>query len=521
MERVGARDVRDRDADAAAVADHQPRPAGRHQLVDRPGHARGEGLPRLAGRRLARPAAPVGQLVARRVDLGGHATAPLADVDLAPALVEPRRAQAQQLGGLARAAEVAAHHAVVGRARRAWRRARATARARGRRAAGRAGPAGAPRRSRWTRRGGRGSGGREIASPAACSRKSSSPIAVRSPSASSARSTSSGSPSVAVYSEADREAQHVKRAGEAYLLGPGPAAESYLNVDKLLEVIEQSGAEAVHPGYGFLAENAAFAQRLEEAGVTFIGPPASAIEAMGSKTRARELMKEAGVPIVPGTTEPVERRRGRAQDRRGHRLPDRGQGRGRRRRQGLPRRARARQARGRVRGRRARGREVLQRRDRLPRALPAGPAPRRGPGAGRQARQRRPPRRARLLDPAPPPEADRGVARAAGRRRAAGQDRRDRGRGRARRRLPLGGHDRGPAAGRRVLLPGDEHARAGRALRDRGDHRRGHRARADPDRGRRGAQPSARTTSAGTATRSSAASTPRTRRRTSRPRRAR
>ena len=115
-----------------------------------------------------------------------------------------------------------------------------------------------------------------------------------------------GIPSVAVYSEADRSSQHVKRAGEAYLLGPGPAAESYLNVDKLLEVIEQSGAEAVHPGYGFLAENAAFAKRLEEAGITFIGPPASAIEAMGSKTRARELMKAAGVPIVPGTTEPVE-----------------------------------------------------------------------------------------------------------------------------------------------------------------------------------------------------------------------
>src|SRR5687768_2334182 len=115
-----------------------------------------------------------------------------------------------------------------------------------------------------------------------------------------------GIASVAVYSEADRDAQHVKRATEAYLLGPGPAAESYLNVDKIMEVIEASGAEAVHPGYGFLAENAAFAKRLEEAGVTFIGPPASAIEAMGSKTRARELMQNAGVPIVPGTTDPVE-----------------------------------------------------------------------------------------------------------------------------------------------------------------------------------------------------------------------
>lgn len=115
-----------------------------------------------------------------------------------------------------------------------------------------------------------------------------------------------GIESVAVYSEADREAQHVKRATHAYLLGPGPAAESYLKVDKLLEVISESGAEAVHPGYGFLAENAAFARALEDAGVTFIGPPASAIEAMGSKTKARELMQDAGVPIVPGTTEPVE-----------------------------------------------------------------------------------------------------------------------------------------------------------------------------------------------------------------------
>src|SRR3954462_2897203 len=114
-----------------------------------------------------------------------------------------------------------------------------------------------------------------------------------------------GIATVAVYSELDRDAIHVQRADEAYLLGPGPAAESYLNVDKILEVIEQSGAEAVHPGYGFLAENAPFVRRLEEARATFIGPPASAIDAMGSKTRARELMEQAGVPIVPGTTDPV------------------------------------------------------------------------------------------------------------------------------------------------------------------------------------------------------------------------
>jgi acetyl-CoA/propionyl-CoA carboxylase, biotin carboxylase, biotin carboxyl carrier protein len=114
-----------------------------------------------------------------------------------------------------------------------------------------------------------------------------------------------GIASVAVYSEADRDALHVRRAGEAYLLGPPPATESYLNIEKILEVCRQSGAEAVHPGYGFLAENAPFAKALEEAGIVFIGPPASAIDAMGSKTNARDLMKKAGVPIIPGTTEAV------------------------------------------------------------------------------------------------------------------------------------------------------------------------------------------------------------------------
>jgi acetyl-CoA/propionyl-CoA carboxylase, biotin carboxylase, biotin carboxyl carrier protein len=114
-----------------------------------------------------------------------------------------------------------------------------------------------------------------------------------------------GISSVAVYSEHDRDALHAGRAQEAYNLGAGPAAENYLSIEKILDVAARSGAQAIHPGYGFLAENAPFAQACADAGVVFIGPPASAIEAMGSKTRARELMQAAGVPIVPGTTEPV------------------------------------------------------------------------------------------------------------------------------------------------------------------------------------------------------------------------
>ena len=112
--------------------------------------------------------------------------------------------------------------------------------------------------------------------------------------------------SVAVYSEVDREAPHVTQADEAFNLGSGPAGANYLDADKILAVAARAGAQAIHPGYGFLAENASFARACEQADLAFIGPPAHAIETMGSKIRARQVMRAAGVPIVPGSLAPIE-----------------------------------------------------------------------------------------------------------------------------------------------------------------------------------------------------------------------
>ncbi len=115
-----------------------------------------------------------------------------------------------------------------------------------------------------------------------------------------------GVASVAVYSDIDREALHTRLADEAYHVGPTPANESYLNIEKLVEVAQSSGAEAVHPGYGFLAESAPLARAVTEAGLTWIGPHPEAIEAMGSKVESRRIMADAGVPITPGTEKAVE-----------------------------------------------------------------------------------------------------------------------------------------------------------------------------------------------------------------------
>jgi acetyl-CoA carboxylase biotin carboxylase subunit len=115
-----------------------------------------------------------------------------------------------------------------------------------------------------------------------------------------------GLEAVAVYSAVDRVRPHVRAADRAVAIGPAAPSQSYLNIERLIQAALETEADAIHPGYGFLAERAAFAEAVERAGLTFVGPPSTAIRAMGDKTEARRRMKEAGVPIVPGASAPID-----------------------------------------------------------------------------------------------------------------------------------------------------------------------------------------------------------------------
>ena len=220
-----------------------------------------------------------------------------------------------------------------------------------------------------------------------------------------------GVATVAVYSELDRDAMHVRYADEAYALGGQTAAESYLNTEAILGAIERSGAEAVHPGYGFFSENADFARTITERGVAWIGPPPEAIEIMGDKISSRKAAAAAAVASVPGTLDPIQDASEVAAfgDEFGWPVAIKaaygGGGRG------LKIARSAAEAEAAFESASARGRRVLRAGRVLHGALPHPSASHRAPGVRRQPRQRRVARRARLLHPAPAPEADRGEPR--------------------------------------------------------------------------------------------------------------
>ena len=230
-----------------------------------------------------------------------------------------------------------------------------------------------------------------------------------------------GIATVAVYSDADRDALHVELADEAVCIGPAPSRESYLRDDKIIAACKQTGAEAVHPGYGFLSENEDFARRVEEEGIVFIGPKHAVDRGDGRQDRVEEARRSRRRSTrSPATTRRSRRAEQAVEIAQGDRLSGDDQGVGRRRRQGPARRL---QRQGGVEGFASCRNEAqgeLRRRPRLHREVRRGAAPHRDPGAGRRARQLRLPVGARVLDPAPAPEGDRGgaVARSSTTRRA-------------------------------------------------------------------------------------------------------
>ena len=204
--------------------------------------------------------------------------------------------------------------------------------------------------------------------------------------------TDAGLIAVGVYAAPDRDALHVRRCDEAFSLDGSSPGDTYLNIAKMVDIARRSGADAVHPGYGFLAENADFARACIDAGLTWIGPPPDAIDSLGDKVSARHIAAKVGAPLVAGTRRSGDRRGRRAGVRRRARTADRDQGRVRRRRpraQGGPH---ARGDRGPVRLRRPRGDGGLRPGRVLRRALPGPATPRRDPVPRRLPRQRRRPR---------------------------------------------------------------------------------------------------------------------------------
>ena len=279
-----------------------------------------------------------------------------------------------------------------------------------------------------------------------------------------------GARAVAVYSEADAHLPYVHEADEAVLLGAAAPQESYLDVAKVIEAARQTSAQAIHPGYGFLAENAAFAQAVADAGMTWIGPSPECIRSMGDKISARNLMEAAGVPVAAGTHDPVGEVEAAVTEAAKIGYPvmvkaSAGGG-----GIGMSVATDEEALRGRVRDRAHPGRAVLRQPGDPARALPAQRPPRRDPDPRPRRRPGHRPGRAGLLGPAPAPEGRRGVAVARCLPRAA---RPDDGGGRAGRRggrLPQRRHRRVPGVRRRVRVPRDEHPAAGRAPGDRAGH---------------------------------------------------